>query len=279
MIHSDYHIHSEYSYDATLTLDELLDAARVQGLRKIGITDHVNYNDKKFLSDLYASAKAVSERSKTAPELLLGVELTPIAKPHFDYMAKYGSSDGFVFPQSDVPSPIELAVTKEELKSLGVRYAVCAAHWRVDIPLKNHNEQGCVNETIREWHRQQLFLATDERTTILGHPWWPGAKGLWEEDFSIIPHSMHDELIAALKENGKYAECSLGLIVPGGKSEKFTRQYAEFLREIFEAGVPITFATDAHRSYPDRREAAEAALKTAGFKDGDIVEISEKDLW
>ena len=68
------------------------------------------------------------------PSIIPGVELTPIAKPMFDYIARTGSREGYVPPYSASPYPIELGMSKDELMSLGVRYAVGGAHWRVDRP-------------------------------------------------------------------------------------------------------------------------------------------------
>ena len=113
IIHSDWHIHSEASYDATLSLDEIARNAQQYGFRRVGITDHVNFNDRQFLTNLHASAKAVNEAKKTNPQLELGVELTPIEKPEFDHIAKTGTRDGYVPPVTDKPYDIELACTKE----------------------------------------------------------------------------------------------------------------------------------------------------------------------
>jgi predicted metal-dependent phosphoesterase TrpH len=45
MIRSDWHIHSEYSYDADNPLALIAERAKAQGLRAVGITDHANFND------------------------------------------------------------------------------------------------------------------------------------------------------------------------------------------------------------------------------------------
>ena len=63
MIHSDWHIHSEYSYDAKNTLELIAENATKQGICRLGITDHANFNDAKFLGDLHASAEACKLRS------------------------------------------------------------------------------------------------------------------------------------------------------------------------------------------------------------------------
>ena len=276
IIHSDWHIHSEASYDSSLPIKEIEEQSRLFGFEKFGITDHVNFNDTKFLGDLKASAAAVKELKVRCDRVVFGVELTPIEKPQFDYIAKHGNSDGYVAP-SATPFDIELAQTKEELMEMGVRYAIGAAHWRVDVP----NGRGLAPELdacIREWHRQQMWLACDSRVTILGHPWYHG-KGLWYEDFEIIPRAMKLELAAALKENGKYVECNSHFFRSPWATDKFQNQYAEFLRELFEMGIPVTYGSDSHNAYLPMHEKVEPYLLAAGFADGDITAPDESVFW
>ena len=131
---------------------------------------------------------------------------------------------------------------------------------------------------IREWYRQQLWMACDERVTILGHPWYHG-KGLWYEDFSVIPRTMNMELAAALKENGKYVECNSHFFRNDKATEKFRHQYVEFLRELYEMGIPVTYGSDMHKEYPDLRTKVESYLASAGFQDGDFSELNLAALW
>ena len=112
IIRSDWHIHSEASYDATLPLEEIIAGAERLGYEKIGITDHANFNDEKFLSDLRLSANNVKEIQKKHPNVILGVELTPIEKPEFDYIAKTGTREGYEPPVQSEPFGIELAASK-----------------------------------------------------------------------------------------------------------------------------------------------------------------------
>lgn len=276
-INSDWHIHSEASYDGTLSLEELVEKAKLYKFKKIGITDHVNYNDSEFLADLRQSAEDVNKMQKTYPDIVLGAELTPIEKPLFDYIAKTGTREGYVPPMSSKPYDMELAVTKEEMVALGVRYAIGASHWRVDVP----NAQTLaldIDATIREWYRQQMWLACDERVTILGHPWFNG-DAAWYEDFSVIPRSMNMDIAAALKENKKYVEYNRCMLLSPQCSEKFRIQYAEFMRELFEMGIPMTFGSDAHGVYSGSHLEMEKYLTSVGFKEGDFTEIAEKDLW
>lgn len=277
MIHSDWHIHSEYSYDATTPLAEIAQSAKAQGLCRIGITDHANFNDEKFMGDLHASVAAVKSAQTEYPFLTLGVELTPIEKPEFDYIALHGTREGYEAPVQDAPFDIELAATKAELMALGVRYAIGAAHWRIDVPRAKQLPPD-LGACIKEWHRQQMWLACDERVTILGHPWYHG-KQIWYENFSVIPRAMNNELAAALKENGKFAECNADFFLNEHSGEKFKHQYAEFLRELHEGGIPVTYGSDHHHGYADTRPTVEKYLAAAGFKDGDIVDLPEEALW
>ncbi len=276
IIRSDWHIHSEASYDASLPLQTIADTSREYGFRRVGITDHANFNDEKFIRDLQTSAQAVTAFQKSDPRMILGVELTPIEMPLFQHIAATGTREGYEAPIQSEPYGIELARSKEELKAMGVRYAIGAAHWRVDVP----NRQLLPPElepNIREWHRQQMWLACDDRVTILGHPWYHG-KRIWYEDFSVIPASMHEELGAVLKENHKYVECNAGFFMPQF-NEKFRYQYAEFLRQLFEIGIPVTYGSDAHNGYPPNHLLAEPYLAAVGFVDGDFSDIREEDLW
>ena len=277
IIHSDWHMHSEASYDSTLSTKEIEEKTELYGFKKFGITDHVNFNDESFLSDLDTSVKIVGELKKRCDRVVFGIELTPIEKPQFDYIAKTGTREGYVPPVMPKPYDIELARTKEELKALGIQYAIGASHWRIDVPNARALPDD-IDATIREWHRQQMWLACDERVTILGHPWYHG-KGLWYEDFSVIPRSMHEELAAALKENGKYVECNSKLFISPKSSEKFRHQYAEFLRELFEKGIPVTYGSDNHNEYLPKHIDVEKYLLEAGFADGDIVEPDESVFW
>ncbi|MBE7052062.1 MAG: PHP domain-containing protein [Ruminococcaceae bacterium] len=277
IIQSDWHIHTENSYDASLPLKEIAENARKFGFKKIGITDHANFNDEKFLGDLNNSVQNVKDLQKIYPEIVLGVELTPIEKPEFDYIEKHGTRDGYIPPICDRPYDIELAQTKEQLMSMGVRYAIGGAHWRVDVPYAK-NLQSDIGTVINEWYRQQIWLICDERVTILGHPWYNG-KALWYDDFSVIPKGMNADIAAALKENKKYVECNEGVLCSEKTSEKFRIQYAEFMRELFEMGIPVTYGSDSHIHYAQYHTEMEKILASVGFKPGDISGIADTDLW
>ena len=279
MIHSDWHIHTDASYDAKLPLETLIAAAKARGMRGFGVTDHLNYDDAAFWGNIRESAENFARLKDSFPGMRLGVELTPISKPYYDHVARTGSREGYVPPVGSEPFAVAMAGNKEKLMALGIQYAVGAAHWRVDVADEKAKES--VEAQIKDWHRQQMYLACDERVTILGHPW--SCNRTWYEDFSMIPASMHDELAAALLENGKYAECNGSMFTARDTGDYFRNQYAEFLRFLFEKGIPITYGSDCHGKpdgcYPDNRMKAWYYLEKVGFKDGDFSELADDKLW
>ena len=169
----------------------------------------------------------------------------------------------------------------DEMRALGMVYSVGAAHWRVDVADRKAVADDLEGD-IREWHRQQMYLAADERVTILGHPWACNPK--WSHDFSLIPRSMNDELFASLREHGKYIECNVDMFSSPRKSDKFKHQYAEFLKEALERGIRVTYGSDCHgmnraaSDYPDQRHWAEEYLAQVGFGEGDFSELAPEDL-
>jgi histidinol phosphatase-like PHP family hydrolase len=277
IITSDWHIHSEASYDAKLPLSEITKNAKEYGFHTVGITDHANFNTLSFINDIKNSARIVNDFKAENIRVVLGVELTPIEKPEFEYNKIHGYREGYVPPETDKPYDIMLAMTKDELKALGVRYGIGASHWRIDKPY-GWKDNKDVEGSVREWHRQQMFLASDDRVTVLGHPWYNGSS-LWYQDFSIIPRSMNMELADALKKNGKYVECNAHFFNTPSTSEKFRNQYAEFFRELFEMGIPVTYGSDSHNEYLPIHLNTEKYLSSAGFKEGDIGGLPDDILW
>ena len=274
MYNSDWHIHSEASYDASLPVDELIASAKKYGLKQFGITDHANLNIPSFWENMYKS-KQLYEKYQ-CEGFYYGVELTVIPKSLYDYCAKHGTREGYTFPSNDKPCELEFMLTLEDLDKLGIMYSVAGAHSILNVELEQ-------SKIIREWHRQQMYIATDPRVDILAHPWWfPGIKEWqdsegryfdkpWFGDFDIIPRSMHNELAAALKENDVCIEANLSMICGNSYPENFYRKYNEYLRYMFEEGVKLVFGSDVHKPpYGDYRESVEKALSVVGFKSEDF---------
>ena len=65
-----------------------------------------------------AGAAGVKEAREKYPFMIAGVELTPIAKPVFDYIVKTGIRKGYTLYQQSDPYDIELAADLIERESV-----------------------------------------------------------------------------------------------------------------------------------------------------------------
>jgi len=265
---SDWHIHSQVSYDANLSAETLLEQTKKQGITEFGITDHVNF--PSWISYLHKSRELWEKYKQEG--FHLGVELTTISQYQHDYDRMNSTLEGYIERSVGDGEPIQLPLTLDELKYCGVEYTVCAVHWTMNVP----REQKCI---IRDYHRQQMYLATDSRVDIIGHPWWipfsfqsDGCETRFT-DFSVIPKGMIDEFAAAMKENNKVMEYNLLSFAQSDQfPERFCKQYAEFTRDMFERGVPISIGSDEHGpEYCDYRESAKSFLEPVGFSASDFV--------
>jgi len=266
MYRSDWHMHTTASYDAKTPVKEIFASAERQGITDLGISDHVNL--PSWLHYLQESRALFDAHRR--PGFHFGVELTTISGYQEAYDRAHGNLIGYVPPAG--VHPVALPLTEEELRSVQVEYVVGAAHW-VLSPCES------VHDAIADYHRQQMMLAEDPRTDIMGHPW--AVTGKWTDsagnvtrldDFDLIPRSMLDEYLAALLQYGKCMEINISSFMLGRSfPEKLRRQYMEFVRGAFERGIPITVGTDCHGPvYFDAQAVAEDYLGKVGFKPEDF---------
>ena len=263
---SDWHIHSVASYDAHLHVAALVSQAEKQGLTDYGISDHVNV--PSWIHFLKASRELFRQYAR--PGFHLGVELTTISGYLEEYDRRHGSMEGYVRPDLPGPEPVAFPLNAEELDDCGVEYVIGAGHWLLNTP---HT----LEVIIADMHRQNLFCACSPLVDIVGHPYGiiktyenKSGKQVPFDDFSLIPQSMHQELWAALKENGKAMEVNLSFFY-NVRPEAFRRAYAEFVRGAFETGVPITIGSDCHtQQYIDRNDLCREYLGAVGFRTEDF---------
>lgn len=272
MFKTDWHIHTESSCDqACLPVDQLPGAARASGITALGITDHlhtlVNLPD---IHRSYHNYLAVRDQ-----DFHFGIELSVVSKWELDRInaGDYDPENPPVYGyRSDGPpsAEIDLGLDETQINKLQIEYVVAGAHWPMYVPIE-------LDALIRDYHRQQMFLARDPRVDIIAHPWWwDNRKAIrgqqWAADFTLIPGSIHDEFIAAAKENNKLVEVNVDILLSDRYTEKYRLQYAEYLRFVCESGVRMTIGSDCHNSrYAFPQAEAQALLQPLGFCSEDFV--------
>ena len=299
---SDWHIHTEASYDATMPLEELIHCAKKFGIKEFGITEHVNYPFmvKHLQITKNIMLRKLHQHADDPPKMHLGVELSPqsnfqnhysmehtwdlypplLAGMHPEFVEGFDTHDpDLVRLSQEQARPYVLALTEEDIQNNEIEYVVAAAHSVIDAPIEQQ-------ALVRHWHEQQMFCATDSRVDVVGHMWWfpwspeihfatiergswPMELG-WFEDFNIVPQSMHDEFAVALLQYDKCAEMNTTFFTTAWLHDKFKHQYAEYIRSLFEKGVRITVGTDSHDNYENVQELSTKYLGAVGFKAEDF---------
>jgi histidinol phosphatase-like PHP family hydrolase len=132
---------------------------------------------------------------------------------------------------------------------------------------------------IRDYHRQNMYLATHPLVDIVAHPWWwmghwqdgdgnyPGAP--WFDDFGVIPESMHDEFASAAIGHGTAVEINIeACLLNPHYPEGFASRYLEYLAMLQSRGVCLSIGSDCHSAhYEIDFEKTGRMLEIAGIKD------------
>jgi histidinol phosphatase-like PHP family hydrolase len=272
----DWHIHTSHSCDCAqsetgVRPEALPAAARERGVADLGISDHVftPYN----LDEIFRSRQAFDELPFDA-RCHFGVEASCISRWELEAIESgrlpatpYGLREG-----GPPGGPLALGLAEEDLRAYGIEYVVAGAHW----PLYVEAEREAV---IRDYHRQNLFLAAHPLVDIVAHPWWwmghwQGPDGAytaqpWFDDFGVIPRSMHDEFAAAAVESGTAVEINIGanLLNPRYPAS-FAPKYVEYLAGLQSAGVRLSVGSDCHAAvYDIDFKRVSQMLDAAGIRD------------
>ncbi len=274
-ITSDWHIHSHHSCDqASLAMPDLVSAAGELGILDFGVTDHIHtpYN----IPDLVASREEYLA-SNPPPRFHFGVEASVVSEWELAELAKGGHDRPTYGLRKGGPpgaSPA-LGLVEQDLHALGIEYVVGGTHWPLYVPFERE-------AVIRDYHRQNLFLATHPLVDIVAHPWWwmghwesPDGRYLgdpWLDDFAKIPASMHDEFAAAAIEHGKAVEINLSaMLLNSAYPDDFPTQYLEYLAMLNARGVRFSIGSDCHSAqYDTDFETAAAMLDSIGLRDADF---------
>jgi len=254
-ITSDWHIHSRNSCDAACMLvSDLILEAEEKGIRDFGLTDHVHtpYN----LPDIARSHREFLSNDPS-PHFHFGVEVSCVSQWEIDEIAS-GRYDNPVYglrSGGQAGCDLAIGINAQDVAAYQIEYVVGGTHWPMYVPLERE-------AVIRDYHRQNMFLATHPLVDIVAHPWW--WMGHWQDDsgnfdaepwfddFGVIPKSMHDEFAAAVVEHHKAVEINISanLLNPHYPA-RFVRHYLEYLAELESKGVCLSIGSDCHSAHYD----------------------------
>ncbi len=272
MIKTDWHIHSRNSCDgASLNIPDLVKEAQLKGIFHYGISDHFHtiYN----IPDIRRSRDDFLAFSQH-PVFHFGIEVSCMSKWELDIIRKGEIKNPVYGIRSGGPAGAELCLggfNKAIKDFFKIEYVIGGTHWPMYVPFKRE-------EIIKEYHRQNMFLATHPLIDIVAHPWWwmghwADQQGKftaepWFDDFSVIPSSMHKEFASAVRENKKAVEINAYAIFLNGKyPEHFKKQYAEYLAFLQSEGVLFSIGSDCHKPHYDPDFATvQKFLEEAGVK-------------
>lgn len=270
-IRFDCHVHTHRSPcgKPDATLQRMADEIRAAGIPRWGYADHL-FTDRN-VRDLEEARREFDALTDTAGAVF-AVEASVLRDWDIRRTAKTGNIWGW-HPGGPKGS-LELYCPPELVERLGIRYVIAGAHWPLGARM---TRKACV----RDYHRQNIFLAEHPRVDIVAHPWWWRNKFTpacrvpipfpWLEDFSIIPQSMHDEFAAATRENGKLVELNFTNILGESYSAWWHEQYLEYVVGLREAGCRFATGSDSHGpGYQPHPQDMLPVLERAGFTQADL---------
>ena len=275
-ITSDWHIHSNNSCDgACMAVADLICGAEKKGILDFGLTDHVHtpYN----LPDIARSREEYLANHPSS-HFHFGVEVSCVSQWELDQIASGRYEDPVYGLRSGGPASGSLAIgmNREDVERYEIEYLVGGTHWPMYVPLER-------SSVIRDYHRQNIFLATHPLVDIVAHPWWWMGHWAdddgnftaepWFDDFGAIPKSMHDEFAAAAVDHGTLVEINLSAnLLNPHYPERFVHQYLDYLAELKSRGVRLCVGSDCHSAqYEIDFETTSQMLESVG--------IDEVDLW
>lgn len=283
MLTSDWHFHSRNSCDCRdgqirTTMAETFAALRAAGMADFGLTDHIH--TPVNLPDLEASRREFVTLPPD-PRVHFGVEASCVSAWELAEIAAGRAGKPVYGLRAGGPpgAPPALGLTAADVARLGIEYVVGGTHWPLYVPMERE-------AVIRDYHRQNMFLACHPLVDIVAHPWWwmghwQEADGVyrtdpWFDDFRKVPQSFHDEFAAAAREHGTVVEINLcAMLLTEKYPDAFKHQYVEYLAGLKAAGVTLSIGSDhhaQHQSYAGIDLGRAVAMLTGGG-------IRDQDLW
>jgi histidinol phosphatase-like PHP family hydrolase len=307
----DCHIHSQNSCDdASLKVADLVRSAGEKGIVDYVLTDHVHtpFN----LPDIAASRREYLA-CNPSPRFHFGVEVSVVSEwelrevasgcaaasalrvacarstlrrrpvegrnqernSQFLTRGKYPKPTYGIRTGGPPGAPLAIGLRAEDVATYRIEYVVGGAHWPIYVAVERET-------VIRDYHRQNMFLAAHPLVDIVAHPWWwmkhwQDPDGMyrtdpWFDDFRKVPLSMHDEFAASAVQHGAIVEINLDAILLNRQyPAPFKRQYLDYLAYLKSRGVGLTVGSDCHApQYTIDFEAADRMLSTVGIRDEDL---------
>ncbi len=277
----DWHIHSRNSCDgACIPVGELIGRAAAKGIRDFGLTDHLH-----SLINLPDIVRSRAEWDASNPPLRFhfGIEVSVMSQWELDRInaggyerCTYGIRDG-----GPAGGALAIALTPEHIQQFGIEYVVGGTHWPMYVPRDRE-------AIIRDYHRQNMFLAAHPLLDIVAHPWWwmghwQDADGRyttdpWLDDFGKIPQSMHEEFAAAAVQHGTAVEINLGaVLLSPWYPDTFAGQYVEYVGLLRSRGVKLSIGSDCHDgSYACDFARAAELISPLGIRDEELFRLSSR---
>ncbi|MEI7672997.1 MAG: PHP domain-containing protein [Deltaproteobacteria bacterium] len=218
---ADFHIHTKHlrCANGTMEIPAIMKECERLGVKSLGITDHLASFDKLALHELI---KQEIEALDTDIAVYFGVEL------------HYLSADG------------EFAWNAEVKEKYGFQFAIGGPH---NLFVETYD----LRKIVDVQHRHHLKTCRDPLVDVLVHPYW-FPKGEfdkngwpWFESMQAVPESYARELGQTAKETGTAIEINgTGNLTNPSFSERYVKEYIEFLSIIAEEGACFSFGSDAH---------------------------------
>ena len=257
--------------------------ARKNGIRDFGLTDHLH--TCHTLPDIAASRDEFLA-NEASPHFHFGVEASCMSQWELDQIATGNYGQPVYGLRSGGPAGGTLAVvlTAQDIQDYGIEYVVGGVHWPMYVPLEPQ-------ALIRDYHRQNMFLASHPLVDIVAHPWWwhgqwQDADGVyrsdpWFDDFAKIPLAMHEEFAVVMREHGKVVEINLqAMLLNHQYPDSFKRQYLNYLAGLKEQGVKLCTGSDCHDAhYTIDFERAAAMLDSVGIRDEELWRLPPRYTW
>ncbi len=258
-----------------MTMSDLVSEAARQGVVDFGITDHIH---TPFNHPDIERSRAEFLSLPPSPRFHFGVEVSSVSVWELELIAKGNVPNPVYGIRSGGPlgGPLAIGLTEQDIAQFGIEYVVGGTHWPMYVPYER-------DLIIRDYHRQNLFLASHPLVDIVAHPWWwmghwgdedgmfRGAP--WFDDFNHIPRSMHQEFAAVARDHHTVVEINLeAMLLNPHYPDRFKNQYVEYLATLKAEGVSLSIGSDCHLEHYSEVDFASAIelLQSAGFTTGDF---------